>query len=186
MIGTQTGSGTMKQLFAIVIFFAAVAAVLPRLLQEQTTADASAVAASVEETVSKSANKSIASVSSGEVRLKPDGAGHYVAEFRMNGRPVTALVDTGASMVAINKSTARKLGINVSPNDFIHTANTANGVTKMAVATIREVEIGRVRVRDVEAAILDDKALQGTLLGMSFLKRLEGFTVSDGDLILKQ
>jgi aspartyl protease family protein len=122
----------------------------------------------------------------GEVRLKPDARGHYVADFKMNGRVVTALVDTGASTVAINKSTARRLGLNVTANDFIYEANTANGIAKMAVTTIREIQIGRVIVRNVEAAVLEDKALSGTLLGMSFLKRLDGFTVTDGDLILKQ
>jgi aspartyl protease family protein len=126
------------------------------------------------------------STSSGEVRVKPDARGHYVTEFKMNGRVVTALVDTGASSVAINKATARKLGLNISPNDFIYEASTANGKTKMAIATIREIQIGRIIVRDVEAAVLDDRALEGTLLGMSFLRRLKGFTVSDGDLILKQ
>jgi aspartyl protease family protein len=126
------------------------------------------------------------STPSGSVRLKPDERGHYVAEFKMNGRSVTALVDTGASMVAINKTTARKLGINVSPADFKYEVSTANGNIKVAAAVIREIQIGRVKVRDVEAAVLDDRALDGTLLGMSFLKRLDGFTVSKGDLILKQ
>ena len=56
----------------------------------------------------------------------------------------------------------------------------------MAATIIREIQIGRVKVRDVEAAVLEDKALDGTLLGMTFLRRLEGFSVTDGDLILKQ
>ena len=34
--------------------------------------------------------------------------------------------------------------------------------------------------------ILDDRALDGTLLGMTFLSRLDSFSVTDGDLILKQ
>ena len=91
----------------------------------------------------------------------------------MNGKTVKALVDTGATMVAINKSTARRLGINVSPADFIYEVNTANGKAKVAPAVIREIQIGRVKVRDVEAAVLEDKALDGTLLGMTFLKRLK-------------
>ena len=84
------------------------------------------------------------------------------------------------------RSTNPRLGINVSPADFIYEVNTANGKAKVAPAMIREIEIGRVRVRDVEAAVLDDRALDGTLLGMTFLKRLESFSVTDGDLILKQ
>jgi aspartyl protease family protein len=180
------GGNPMKQLIALVIFFAVLAVSVPQFLQSRsatlTRPDTSenAIIKSHTETIA------VASGNSSEVRLKPDARGHYVADFKMNGRTVTALVDTGASTVAINKSTARKLGLNVSPNDFIYEANTANGKTKMAIATIREIQIGRVTVRDVEAAVLDDKALDGTLMGMSFLKRLEGFTVSGGDLILKQ
>lgn len=175
----------MYRLIAIVLAFGALAAAVPGLLlttdtspkRPAKTASSSPKAAQVE---------SVAVNSSGSVRLKADARGHYVAEFRMNGRPVKALVDTGASMVAINKSTARRLGINVSPADFIYEVNTANGKAKVAAAMIREIEIGRVRVRDVEAAVLDDNALDGTLLGMTFLKRLESFSVTDGDLILKQ
>lgn len=126
------------------------------------------------------------SAASGEARLKANDQGHFIADFKMNGRTVTALVDTGASMVAINKSTARKLGINVSPSDFKYEVNTANGKTKVAAAIIREITIGRVKVRDVEAAVMDDKALDGTLLGMTFLKQLRSFGVTDGELVLKQ
>lgn len=174
----------MVRLLAIVVVFAALAAAVPGLLLTPGK-DAASTTKTIAKTVQPAA-KEIVSVSAGSVRLKPDERGHYVAEFRMNGRPVEALVDTGASMVAINKSTARRLGINVSPADFIYEVNTANGKAKVASAMIREIEIGRVRVRDVEAAVLDDRALDGTLLGMSFLKRLESFSVADGDLILKQ
>lgn len=134
----------------------------------------------------KPAPAPVETVSSGTVRLKPGQGGHYIAEFRMNGKAVTALVDTGASMVAINKTTARRLGINVLPADFKYEVSTANGTAKVASAVIREIQIGRIKVRDVEAAVLDDKALDGTLLGMTFLKQLDSFGVSDGDLILKQ
>lgn len=174
----------MVRLLAIVVVFAALAAAVPGLLLTPGKDMASSTKPTAK-TVQPEVMEAVP-VSSGSVRLKPDERGHYVAEFRMNGRPVEALVDTGASMVAINKSTARRLGINVSPADFIYEVNTANGKAKVASAMIREIEIGRVRVRDVEAAVLDDRALDGTLLGMSFLKRLESFSVADGDLILKQ
>lgn len=175
----------MFRLVAIVVVFGALAAAVPGLLF--TPSDETApVAKAVIKTQKTTAVEEGIPASTGSVRLKPDERGHYVAEFKMNGRPVKALVDTGASMVAINKSTARRLGINVTPADFIYEVNTANGKAKVAPAMIREIEIGRVRVRDVEAAVLDDRALDGTLLGMTFLKRLESFSVAEGDLILKQ
>src|SRR5690606_4232119 len=40
------------------------------------------------------------------VRLEADGQGHFSGEFRLNGRPVNAMVDTGATVIAINASTA--------------------------------------------------------------------------------
>jgi aspartyl protease family protein len=176
----------MKQLIAFVIVACVMALSLPQFLQQQATVQAqSSKPAKTSETL-PAPKLAVASNGSGEVRLEPDARGHYIADFKMNGRVVTALVDTGASSVAINKSTARKLGLNITANDFIYEANTANGKTKMAIAVIREIQIGRVIVRDVEAAVLDDKALDGTLLGMSFLKRLKGFGVSGGQLILKQ
>jgi aspartyl protease family protein len=173
----------MNRLIMMVVLIGTVAPALPMLMQHGGSATPPAKISRAETPKFESV---AASEGSGTVRLKPDDRGHYVAEFKMNGRSVTALVDTGASMVAINKTTARKLGITVSPADFKYVVNTANGNIKVAAAVIREIQIGRVKVRDVEAAVLDDRALDGTLLGMSFLKRLDGFTVSKGDLILKQ
>jgi aspartyl protease family protein len=123
---------------------------------------------------------------SGEERIDMNRQGHFIAQFRMNGRPVEAMVDTGATMVAINKSTARRLGINVIPADFKYSVTTANGQIKVARAVIQTIEIGGVRVRDVEAAVIDDRALDGTLLGMTFLRQLKSFGVEDSQLILKQ
>ena len=130
---------------------------------------------------------SIAKVSlSGEERISMGSNGHFITEFRMNGRKVEAMVDTGATMVAINKTTARQLGINVVPADFKYEVSTANGVAKVARAVIDTIEIGSVRVRNVEAAVIDDRALGGTLLGMTFLRQLKSFSVENGELVLKQ
>ena len=175
----------MNRFFVMLLAAGALIAGVPAMMQESSLPD-DGKAATIAKAVSMKPQTTSTSTPSGAVRLKPDARGHYVAEFKMNGKTVTALVDTGASMVAINKTTARRLGINVQPSDFIHEVNTANGVAKVAGAVIREIQIGRVKVRDVEAAVLEDKALDGTLLGMTFLKRLESFGVTEGDLILKQ
>jgi aspartyl protease family protein len=123
---------------------------------------------------------------SGEERIDGNRQGHFVSQFRMNGRPVEAMVDTGATIVAISKSTARRLGISILPADFTQKVQTANGTANVAFVIIKSIEFGSIRVRDVEAAVIDDKALSGTLLGMSFLSQLKSFKVEDGELILKQ
>jgi aspartyl protease family protein len=121
-----------------------------------------------------------------KVRLEADGRGHFLAEFKLNGRTVEALVDTGATLVAINRSTARRIGINLVPADFVHEVNTANGVAHAAPATIERLQIGRISVEGVQAMVLEDRALQGTLIGMSFLNRLGRFEVENGALLLVQ
>jgi aspartyl protease family protein len=52
--------------------------------------------------------------------------------------------------------------------------------------TLDRVEIGGIRVRDVEAFVLRDDALTTTLVGMSFLRKLASYSVADGSLSLKQ
>jgi aspartyl protease family protein len=120
------------------------------------------------------------------VELAPDARGHFLGEFKVNGRRVEALVDTGASAMAFNLSTARRLGIRVQPGSMTATVNTANGVAKAAVVMVERVQIGRVSVDNVEAIVLEDKALSTSLIGMTFLNRLKKFQVDQGRLLLVQ
>jgi aspartyl protease family protein len=176
----------MNRLFFAILGMVALFAFVPDMMVNKTSLSPDAGKDTLSLKQDSQQPTPVEAVSSGSVKLKPGPGGHYVAEFKMNGKSVTALVDTGASSVAINKSTAKRLGIQVSPNDFIYGVSTANGDTKAARAVIREIQIGRVKVRDVEAMVLDDRALNGTLLGMTFLSRLESFSVDEGNLVLKQ
>ncbi len=178
----------MGRLIASMVFFAVAALVLPSAMMRNPEPVVQKQA--VNESPSKSKREPAVKVTkaslSGEERIDSNGQGHFVSQFRMNGRQVEAMVDTGATIVAISKSTARRLGISVVPADFKYPVQTANGTIKVARAVIKSIEFGSIRVRDVEAAVIDDKALGGTLLGMSFLNQLKSFKVEDGELILKQ
>lgn len=132
------------------------------------------------------AKKSAVSYAGRSTKIKGDRRGHFLAKAKMNGRRIEVLVDTGATSVAINKSTARRLGIKLSNSDFKYKVNTANGTVKAASAIIDRIEIGRVSVKNVQAAVLPDSSLSSTLLGMSFLGQLRSFEVRHGELILTQ
>lgn len=119
-------------------------------------------------------------------RIEMDNRGHFVSDVRINGRRMEVLVDTGATAVAINQSKARRLGIQLDASDFKYTVNTANGKIKVATAMLDSIEIGRVRVENVQATVVRDKSLDSILLGMSFLKRLKKFEVSGSTLVLVQ
>lgn len=120
------------------------------------------------------------------VVIRGDARGHFVAEFRLNGRRVPAMVDTGATLVAMNRSTARSLGLQLTAADFKYSIDTANGKARAAAATIPSIDIGRIRVENVEGVVLEDGALGQILIGMSFLKRLDSYQVQDGALLLAQ
>ena len=119
-------------------------------------------------------------------RAKMKRNGHFYFNTKMNGASVKVMVDTGATGVAINRSTARRMGIKLSNSDFKYKSQTANGIAYYASAKIDEIKIGRVVVYDVRAAVLKDSSLSETLLGMTFLRKLKKFEVSNGTLILIQ
>lgn len=110
--------------------------------------------------------------------------GHFSADFRINGRNVRGLIDTGATYVAINKSTARQLGLGLANSDFNHQVRTANGTTSAALVNLDRMQIGAISVDNVEAFVLDDSSLSATLIGMSFMSKLKSYRVKDKRLEL--
>ncbi|WP_426240551.1 retropepsin-like aspartic protease family protein [Pararhizobium sp. DWP1-1-3] len=137
------------------------------------------------DTAAKPAQTSAAKYAGGNgVIMQPGPGGHFLGTFTINGRKADGMVDTGASMIAINISTARKLGISTGSLSFTARANTANGIVKGASVMLDRVEIGTITVKDVEAMVLPDKSLSGMLVGMSFLNKLSSYRVENGALHL--
>ena len=95
------------------------------------------------------------------------------------------LVDTGASFVSLSAEDAEAFGVHADPSAGHALMQTANGVVKVGRARIREVRLETVLARDVEAVIAPPGAQRGSLLGMSFLKKLSSFQASEGELTLR-
>ncbi len=117
--------------------------------------------------------------------LSAVNGGHFVTKADINGRAVMVLVDTGATAVALSYEDAENVGLKPRSLDYSVKVMTANGEGKAARVKLKHVMIDNVRVRDVDGLVLQQGAMKGTLLGMSFLGRLRSFSVSDGKLILK-
>jgi aspartyl protease family protein len=126
------------------------------------------------------------SVGGRKVEISADERGHYVGDFKLNGRKVVALIDTGATAVALNLSTAQRLGLGVRSSDMSNSVTTANGRARAATVMVDRVEIGRIAVENVPAVVLEDQALDTILIGMTFLNRLKKFEVERGALLLAQ
>jgi aspartyl protease family protein len=120
------------------------------------------------------------------VTLRQDARGHFTANLQINGSRIPMLVDTGASVIALSSEDANRAGVFPNANDFRIPVNTANGTIKAAPVRLREVQIDRIVVRDVEAVVMPAGRLNGSLLGMSFLKRLSSFNIAGGTLVLRQ
>jgi aspartyl protease family protein len=119
------------------------------------------------------------------VELTATPSGHYEARVEINGRPLDALVDTGATHVTLRFEDAERAGIRLRAEDFTWVSQTANGQAKAAPVMLSQVSIGNIVVRNVQATVAERGRLNVNLLGMSFLKRLQSFEVRSGRLILK-
>ncbi len=116
----------------------------------------------------------------------PRGAnGHFEADAYVDGRRMGFMIDTGASVIALRRQDAARLGIRPVQRDFTARVTTANGVTFAAPIELASVELGGILVHNVAAIVLPDEALGQNLLGMSFLSRVR-WQHQDGRLILEQ
>ena len=120
------------------------------------------------------------------VSLRSDRSGHFRTEARVDGRDLDFLVDTGATVIALTQKDAERIGIRPFLSEYTTNVNTANGPAKAARARINRIDIGGVVVRDVDALVMPDGALQQNLLGMAYLSKLKRFEYSSGNLVLEQ
>ena len=118
--------------------------------------------------------------------IPTDRRGHFRTEGRIDGQRVNFMVDTGASMVALNETSAARFGLRPSRGDYTATVSTANGTVKGARARLAMVQLGELTVRDVDALVLPDEALSENLLGLSFLSKLKRFAYANGQMVLEQ
>jgi aspartyl protease family protein len=120
------------------------------------------------------------------ISIPGDARGHFQTDARIDGQRIDFMVDTGASVVALNEKSAARFGLRPSRGDYNATVTTANGTIKAARARIAMMDVGGLIVRDVEAMVLPDEALSENLLGLSFLSRLKRFEYANGRLVLEQ
>ena len=110
--------------------------------------------------------------------------GHYWAQGTVNGSSVRFLVDTGASAVALTAADAQRLGFDPAKLDYAYKVMTANGEARAAAVKLASVSVAGAKLADVDALVLD-KGLDASLLGMTYLGRLSSFQATRTALILQ-
>jgi aspartyl protease family protein len=96
----------------------------------------------------------------------------YMTTAQINGRSVEVLVDTGANVVAMNTDHARKLGVDLKSGKPA-SVETAGGVVKARFVVLRSVNLGGIKVNNVQASVIDGEFPGTILLGMTYLQHVD-------------
>jgi aspartyl protease family protein len=110
--------------------------------------------------------------------------GHYWAEGEVNGASVRFLVDTGATAVALRPQDAERLGFDLEHLRYGYTVMTAAGPARAASVRLASVNVAGATLKDVDALVIE-KGLDASLLGMSYLGRLSSFQATREALFLR-
>lgn len=121
---------------------------------------------------------------SNEMVLAESANGHFRVIGSVNGMEVNFLIDTGASETVLTPSDAARLGINIESLDYTRVYQTANGLGYGAPLDLDTLSIGPLVFYDFPASV-NQTEMSSSLLGMSFLRRLESFEVRDRRLYLR-
>jgi aspartyl protease family protein len=118
------------------------------------------------------------------VEVARTNAGDFDISARINGVRVPMVLDTGASSVVLTQQDAKAAGLPLEVLNYTVSIDTANGRTRAAQVTLDRLAVGGLEERSVEALIVQPGQLRTSLLGMSFLNRLQGWQVSGDRLIM--
>ena len=173
----------MRNLMILAALLVVTGTLMGQMAEKMTTTPALAMASSQKVA---SAAPDTADAGSRTISIPRDARGHFLTDGRIDGQRIDFMVDTGASVVALNERSAAQFGLRPMPADYRMTVNTANGAIKAARTRLAMIDIGGLIVRDVDAMVLPDAALSENLLGLSFLSKLKRFEYANGKMVLEQ
>ena len=130
------------------------------------------------------AGSSIPDKNGGEVRLERDRDSHFYVDAIVNGASVRMMVDSGASIIALTRRDAEAIGIDVDSLPEAGSANTAGGVVPIRPVELNSVGVDGLTVVSVQAAVIDAD-MPASLLGQSFLSRLQSVQVEGDTMTLR-
>jgi aspartyl protease family protein len=111
--------------------------------------------------------------------------GEFRVTVEINGNKVATVLDTGASSVVLTQEAAKAAGLPIEVLNYTVPVDTANGRTRAAAVTLDRLAIGSIVERAVPALVAQPGQLSTTLLGMTFLSRLESWEVRGDKLLLR-
>ena len=119
------------------------------------------------------------------VEISRGQGGNFMVNTQVNGARLPMIFDTGASSVVLTHAAAKAAGLPLEVLSYSVSVDTANGRTRAAPVTLQNIAVGGIVERDVAALIAQPGQLRQSLLGMSFLNRLQGWEVRGDRLVLR-
>ena len=124
-----------------------------------------------------------------KIEIEMDRAGRFRLDADVNGKNITFVVDTGATDIVLSPEDSNKLGFHTDLLNYDLRARTAGGIVRVARVVLNQISVGefgfgRFTLRNVDA-LINEKQMRFSLLGMSFLKRLRSFEVRNNRLVMR-
>ena len=119
------------------------------------------------------------------VEIARASGGDFDLMAQINGARVPMVLDTGASSVVLTRDDAKAAGLPLEVLAYTASIDTANGRTLAAPVRLDRIAIGGLVERSVEALVAQPGQLKTSLLGMSFLNRLQSWEVRGDRLLLR-
>ncbi|WP_438990504.1 retropepsin-like aspartic protease family protein [Lentibacter sp.] len=121
----------------------------------------------------------------GVIELPREANGHYYLTAQINGVQIRFVVDTGATGIVLSQSDATRAGLSPDQLAYIHTANTANGTVRIAPVVLETFDVDGLQDQNLRAYV-NEGELEGSLLGMSYLRRYEKIIITRDILRLER
>jgi aspartyl protease family protein len=120
-----------------------------------------------------------------EVLVARSSGGGFTVAARINDVRVAMALDTGASSVVLTHEAAKAIGLPLEVLTYTVNVETANGRARAAPVTLDRMAVGGIIEHAVPALVAQPGQLHTSLLGMSFLNRLESLEVHGDQLLMR-
>jgi len=126
-----------------------------------------------------------AQLSGRAVEIVRGRAGDFQVAAQVNGTRVAMVLDTGASTVVLTQDAAKAAGLPLELLSYDVQIDTANGRARAAAITIDRIVVGEIVERSIPALVAQPGQLRVSLLGMTFLNRLQSWEVRGDKLVMR-
>jgi aspartyl protease family protein len=118
----------------------------------------------------------------GSVAVERSADSHFYAYALVNGARVRFLIDTGSSSVVLTRADALRAGIGAG--DYDARAIGAGGEIRLMPATLTRLTLGPLAA-DAVPAMVAEQTLPVSLLGQTFLSRIDSVTIEGDRMVLR-